>query len=226
MKKILLSLMSLGVVALFANCSNNSGNSAAATIGAACYFQDLTTPTSYSYAQVSTPCYFNYNTVSGFSSATTSASAYGYSAYSAYGTGAASCGANQDVVYSPSRGVGCVTNTMLINTGQPAIYILNAATQSFILYSAPNPTYLALQAQYATYLAQYPQYGNSTYGQLPYGSTYTTSLASSLGAYSSLLQTTGQEVLRACDGNETCPTGQRCLSPFGTAASIIGICYF
>jgi len=230
MKKIYLGLIAIVSVAVFANCGQNNGTTNGnAAMGATCYLmQTGSGSTMYgSYGQQQIPvagaatCGFPYNTVTGFSQINgVSSYGAGYGGYgtpyggygtSTFGIGTGSmpsCGANQDVVYSPSLGLGCVNNTTILANGQPIMYTLSTAAQAFVTVSTPNPTLLQYQQMYNTQ-----------------GSSYSYSYGSMGGQ--SLSQTTNGQVLRICSSAELCPTGQNCRSPFGpSSVSQLGICYF
>jgi hypothetical protein len=229
MNKIYLSIVGALIVGLFANCGKkDDDHNGASEMASTCYLMQ-TSAVGTNPAQ-SGQCNYNY-AAAGFSNATNinngygqGAGQYGYTAgYSGYGGAygqptTPTCstsvnGTQQMLVYSNSKGIGCVDTSRLFMSGQVATYDLNRTTMNFSV--VPTPATLYSNNPYA-YQNQYANSG--------YNSGYNTGYANS--AYSTLSPTM---VLRVCDANETCASGQTCRSPFGPTpqiASPIGVCYY
>ena len=212
---ILLGALALG---MFANCGKkDDGPKVAMEMPAHCLFMQRQNGANVNQA-FSAACYYNYNAVQGYSNYNAQAGGMGgmYGGYSS--TGSAGCGTMNGgmgggaMVYSPSKGPGCVLTAVngqptIITNGQPVTYQLNQATGFF----TPLPP------------GSQP-YNNGMYGQNmynPYGSMY-----GGYGMNGMYGMNQGMEsAFRVCDTAEPCPSPYRCLSPFGTYQSLIGICY-
>lgn len=201
MKKLLMVLGGALVLGVFANCGNKDQPPAAAGMSAMCYYQQTSNgAATYNYygGYVGGNCNYNYSALagSGFSQAQVG---YGGFAQTAGFMGSVCGMGSQAVVYSPTKGLGCVDATRLNLSGQVATYTLNQQTQTFVPSSAPSPYY------------QYQN--NNMYGYNGFGGSSINGMLT---------------VLRVCDNVELCPAGQSCRSPVGPGASAtgVGVCYF
>jgi hypothetical protein len=237
MNKVYLTVLGALIVGLFANCGKkDDSHDGGAEISGACYLMQSSAIASTNPAPGG-QCSYNYAAAPGFSSASNvnsgynqMAGQYGYgTTYGAgYGNGYGTSGygssmtptcansmtgTQQILVYSGSKGVGCVDSTRLFMSGQVATYDINRTTMNFSLI--PTPTSLYSNNPYTN-----NQYGTNPYGTSPYGaSPYATS--------STVVSPT--MVLRVCDASELCASGQTCRSPIGPTAQIaspIGVCYY
>lgn len=209
MKKLMMVLSGIAVLAFFANCGRNDQPTAPAGMAATCYYQQTSSGAgtyNYAYNQPGGLCNFNYSALSaaGFSQAQVGYGGFNQTA----GYFGSVCAGSQAVVYSPSKGLGCVDSTRLNLSGQVVTYTLNQTTQTFVPSSAPSPYY--------QYNNGYNQMG---YNQMGYNNIYGGNAFTNNGMLT---------VLRVCDGVELCPSGQSCRSPTGpiSYASGIGVCYF
>lgn len=197
MKKIYLTLICGLVVSLFANCGKkDDGNNAPADMSSMCYYARSNASSYGTYYPTTTgaTCNYNYQAV-GFSQPST----LQYMASGVAPTcGVSTMGTQQQLVYSPTKGLGCVDTSRLYLDGQVVAYGLNQATMTFTV--VPTPPNLLVQSAY---------YNQGMYGNMYYNNT-----------------TNQVVVLRVCDASEQCPSGQACRSPFGPSVpSAVGVCY-
>lgn len=208
MKKLWMALIGAAVLGVFANCGNKDQPSAASGMPATCYYQQTSSGAgNYNYyGYQGGNCSYNYAALagSGFSQAQVG---YGGGFNQTAGFMGSICmGGSQAVVYSPTKGLGCVDATRLSMSGQVVTYTLNQQTQTFVPSSAPSP-----------YYQQYQQ--NNMYG-------YNNGFGYN-GAYGGSTINGMLTVLRVCEAAEPCPAGQSCRSPVGPGAGTgVGLCYF
>src|SRR5688500_9962826 len=104
---VILGALTLGV---FANCGKkDEGPKVSSDMSAACYYMQRQSGQNPNQAY-GTGCYYNYGAVQGFSPYY-GAQNPGYSYYSYGSSGAGGCGmmsGTGSMVYSPSKGAGCV----------------------------------------------------------------------------------------------------------------------
>lgn len=227
MKKVITTAILSGLVlSVFANCGkkdDKASSNAPADMAATCYFMQTNSATAngsngmYPTSPNAANCNYNYSVVGGFTSL------YGASMNTMMGAGYFSgstptCSGGQTLVYSPSKGLGCVSTNQLNISGQPVVYDLNRTTLTFTTVSTPNPYY---QQQQQGQFSQYPYNNQNMFG---YGNNGYPNVNQQ---YTNNGLTMGVQVLRVCDASENCPNGQSCRSPFGpTTAPALGICYF
>lgn len=142
-KKILIGGVFGLVLATFVSCGNkDEGRHGAADMNATCYLLQTN-------ALASNPtaghCYYNYSANPGFQSITTTGYNNNWSLgiggwdpwrtnyWNGYGSNTTpSCGYSMQMVYSPTKGLGCVNTNQLNMNGQPVYYTFNQTTLTFV----------------------------------------------------------------------------------------------
>lgn len=152
-KKTVTTVVCLLGLAVFANCGKkeDNPNKGASDMSATCYLVQTNSLAGQNtqVANPNNPCAYNYSSNSGFQSlggngySLTSGTYVGYT-----GGSTPSCGTSMTLVYSPSKGLGCVSNTQINLSGQVAVYDFNRTSLTFTLISTPNSYYQYNQPNY------------------------------------------------------------------------------
>lgn len=152
MKRVLMGLFAVLVMATFVNCGKkDDGQQASANMGASCYNVQTNSATSGNRGV----CNYNFSAYSGFTTFNSSSST---SYTSSWMGGTTGCSSYQVMAYSPGKGLGCVDSGRLNYNGIAARYQLDTYTNEFVLLNqTASTTY-----PYGTNNYNYQQYQYSS----------------------------------------------------------------